>query len=96
MQQYKIDKYYILMFIKSDYAVAYVSLFMKVRNRFILLQFQKNGRDFDKLQKTLLPDELSATLNNMNTEQRLQYLESSFQEHLEMYRQVIERVCASD
>ncbi|KAK3106449.1 hypothetical protein FSP39_020292 [Pinctada imbricata] len=57
--------------------------------------FQKNGRDFDKLQKTLLPDELSATLNSMNAEQRLQYLETSFQEHVDMYRHVIERVCAS-
>ncbi|XP_069120366.1 histone acetyltransferase type B catalytic subunit-like isoform X2 [Argopecten irradians] len=54
--------------------------------------FQKKGRDFDKLEKVLRPDELSATLSCLSKEQRLAYLENSFQENLEMYQHVIERL----
>ncbi|XP_033732888.1 histone acetyltransferase type B catalytic subunit-like [Pecten maximus] len=54
--------------------------------------FQKKGRDFDKLEKVLRPDELSATLSCLSKEQRLAYLENTFQENLDMYRHVIERL----
>ena len=57
-----------------------------------IIVFQKNGRDFEKLQKALKPDELSATLSCMSLEQRHQYLEKAYQEHLEMYEHVIERL----
>ncbi|OWF35869.1 histone acetyltransferase type B catalytic subunit-like [Mizuhopecten yessoensis] len=54
--------------------------------------FQKKGRDFDKLEKVLRPDELSATLSCLSKEQRLAYLENTFQENIDMYRHVIERL----
>lgn len=53
---------------------------------------QKNGRDFDKLKKVLHPDEFSATLSSITEDQRHQYLESTFQENVETYRKVIERL----
>ncbi|XP_045209831.2 histone acetyltransferase type B catalytic subunit-like [Mercenaria mercenaria] len=56
------------------------------------IPFQKNGRDFEKLQKALRPDELSATLSCMSLEQRHQYLEKAFEEQTEVYRHVIERL----
>ncbi|XP_048730537.2 histone acetyltransferase type B catalytic subunit-like [Ostrea edulis] len=57
--------------------------------------FQKNGRDFDKLKKVLQPDEFSATLSSITEDQRHQYLETTFQENVEMYRKVLERLAAS-
>ncbi|KAJ8319622.1 hypothetical protein KUTeg_002824 [Tegillarca granosa] len=56
--------------------------------------FQKNGRDFQKLQQALRPDEFTAAMSSVSTEQRLQYLEKAFQEHVDMYRHIIERVAA--
>ncbi|XP_060573241.1 histone acetyltransferase type B catalytic subunit-like [Ruditapes philippinarum] len=56
------------------------------------IPFQKNGRDFEKLKKALKPDELSATLSCMSMEQRHQYLEKAFEEQIEVYRHVIERL----
>ncbi|XP_061178259.1 histone acetyltransferase type B catalytic subunit-like [Saccostrea echinata] len=57
--------------------------------------FQKNGRDFDKLKNVLRPDEFSATLSSITEEQRHQYLETTFQENVEMYRKVIDRLATS-
>ena len=54
--------------------------------------FQKNGRDFEKLGKALNPDELTATMGCMNLEQRHLYLEKAFEEHVDMYGHVIERL----
>lgn len=54
--------------------------------------FQKNGRDFDKLKNVLRPDEFSATLSSITEDQRHQYLESTFQENVETYRKVIDRL----
>ncbi|KAK3612177.1 hypothetical protein CHS0354_016563 [Potamilus streckersoni] len=59
------------------------------------LPFQKNGRDFQKLQRALHPDELNATLSCMSIEQRHCYLEKAFEEHVEMCRHVIERLAES-
>ena len=59
--------------------------------------FQKNGRDFEKLQRALNPMELAASMNNLTKEQRLEYLEKTFQETVEEYSKVIERLgMASD
>lgn len=56
------------------------------------IPFQKNGRDFEKLQKALRPDELSAALSCVSVEQRQQYLEKAFEELLNDYRLVIDRL----
>ncbi|KAL4228701.1 histone acetyltransferase 1 [Mactra antiquata] len=56
------------------------------------IPFQKNGRDFEKLQKALKPEELSTTLSCMSMEQRHQYLEKAFEEEIEQYKHVIERL----
>ena len=65
--------------------------------RLINLIFQKNGRDFEKLQRALNPMELAASMNNLTKEQRLEYLEKTFQETVEEYSKVIERLgMASD
>ena len=60
--------------------------------RYAFFQFQKNGRDFEKLGKALQPDELTATLGLMTLEQKHLYLEKAFEEHLDMYSPVIERL----
>ncbi|XP_064615849.1 histone acetyltransferase type B catalytic subunit-like isoform X2 [Liolophura sinensis] len=57
--------------------------------------FQKNGRDFQKLNNALQPDELTATVNSLTREQRLGYLENTFNDHIDMYRHVLERIAAT-
>ncbi|ELT91757.1 hypothetical protein CAPTEDRAFT_145248, partial [Capitella teleta] len=59
--------------------------------RRINIPFQKRGREFDKLSKFLQPTELAATMNSQR-EQRLEYLQSTFEELLEEYQKVIERL----
>ncbi|XP_041372189.1 histone acetyltransferase type B catalytic subunit-like isoform X2 [Gigantopelta aegis] len=54
--------------------------------------FQKNGRDFQKLERALQPEELSQTLGCMSTEQRITFLELSFEELMEHYRHVLDRI----
>ncbi|KAL5010392.1 hypothetical protein ScPMuIL_012697 [Solemya velum] len=54
--------------------------------------FQKKGRDFEKLQRALQPDELKQTLSCMSLEQRHLYLEKAFEEQLEIYEHIIERL----
>ncbi|XP_046546607.1 histone acetyltransferase type B catalytic subunit-like [Haliotis rubra] len=54
--------------------------------------FQKNGRDFKKLEKALQPEELSQTLSCMSLEQRHLYLEKAFQDHVDVYRHILDRV----
>ena len=56
---------------------------------------QKNGRDFEKLRKALNADELAATMTSLNSEQRISYLEKAYDEHVDMYRRVLERVASS-
>ncbi|ESO94305.1 hypothetical protein LOTGIDRAFT_232538 [Lottia gigantea] len=56
--------------------------------------FTKNRRDFQKLKKALNPQELDETMNTTE-EKRLEYLEKSFEEHVEVYRQVLDRLAAS-
>lgn len=59
--------------------------------------FQKNGRDFEKLQRALNPNELAATMNNLTVEQRLEYLDKTFNETVGEYRHILDRVdMASD
>ncbi|CAE1300785.1 HAT1 [Acanthosepion pharaonis] len=56
------------------------------------LPFHKNGRDFKKLENILHPEELSATMPNMTTEQRHLFLEKQFQELLEIYQHIVKRL----
>lgn len=70
---------------------AYRQYRLDIKRR-LNIPFQKNGRDFEKLQKALRPDELSATLSCMTLEQRHQYLEKAFEEQVDIYRHVIERL----
>lgn len=71
------------------YWTGYICDIYVYLNSFLL---QKKGRDFDKLEKVLRPDELTATLSCLSKEQRLAYLENTFQENLDMYRHVLERL----
>jgi hypothetical protein len=45
-----------------------------------------------KLQSTLNTNEIAAALDNLTSEQRLEYLEKEFQEHVDFYRQVLDRL----
>jgi histone acetyltransferase 1 len=56
------------------------------------IPFQKNSRDFRKLERALNATELSATLNSLSREQRMETLERQFQLCLNDYRQIIERL----
>ncbi|KAH3703489.1 histone acetyltransferase type B catalytic subunit-like [Dreissena polymorpha] len=69
----------------------YTQFRLDVKRR-LNIPFQKNGRDFEKLQKALAPDELSATLSCMTLPQRHQYLEKAFEDTTEVYSRVIERL----
>ncbi|KAK6183635.1 hypothetical protein SNE40_011071 [Patella caerulea] len=55
--------------------------------------FTKNRRDFQKLKKALNPQEIDETLT-VSEEKRMEYLERSFEEHIDMYRQVLDRIAA--
>ena len=72
--------------------LTYKESFFSWRDWYAFFQFQKNGRDFEKLGKALQPDELTATLGLMTLEQKHLYLEKAFEEHLDMYSPVIERL----
>ncbi len=65
------------------------------RGKFEPLFFQKNGRDFQKLQRALNPTELAASVNNLTDEQRMEYLEKTFQETVDEYSKIIERLAAA-
>ena len=56
---------------------------------------QKNGRDFEKLQKVLPPEELAAASNCLPPDQRQSVLENVYQELVVEYRHVLERIAAS-
>ncbi|CAI9719858.1 histone acetyltransferase type B catalytic subunit-like [Octopus vulgaris] len=56
------------------------------------LPFHKNGRDFKKLETILQPDELSATMPNLNAEQKYALLDKQFNETVQIYRHVIDRL----
>ncbi|PVD37263.1 hypothetical protein C0Q70_04260 [Pomacea canaliculata] len=58
------------------------------------IPFQKSRRDFKKLERALGPEELAQTMSCMTQEQRHLILEKNFQEHVQMYRQVIDRLAA--
>ena len=60
-----------------------------------ILFIQKNGRDFQKLQRALNPTELAASVNNLTDEQRMEYLEKTFQETVDEYSKIIERLAAA-
>ena len=62
---------------------------------YLLLFWQKRGRDFEKLQKVLDPMELAATMNNFTLEQRLKLLEAGFEECVDEYRHILEQVAAA-
>ncbi|WAR05561.1 HAT1-like protein [Mya arenaria] len=69
----------------------YTQYRLEIKRR-LNIPFQKNGRDFEKLEKALMPDELSATLSCMTLQQRHQYLQKAFEELEEVYRHVINRL----
>ncbi|CAG5135859.1 unnamed protein product, partial [Candidula unifasciata] len=56
------------------------------------IPFLRNRRTYQKLEKTLNPEELSQTLGIMKKEQKFQYLENAFQEDLAAYRHVLDRL----
>ncbi|CAH1773589.1 unnamed protein product, partial [Owenia fusiformis] len=58
------------------------------------IPFQKNGKDFNKISKTLSDDELSATLQ-IPKEQRLAYLENTYKEITDSYLKIIEKLAIS-
>ena len=61
----------------------------------VFLKLQKNGRDFAKLKRALNSNELAATMTNLTLEQRMEYLDKEFEETINCYRQVLERMPAS-
>ena len=62
----------------------------------IVYHLQKNGRDFEKLQRALNPNELAATLNNLTVDQRMEYLDKTFTETVSEYRHILDRVDMAD
>ncbi|GFO19708.1 histone acetyltransferase type b catalytic subunit-like [Plakobranchus ocellatus] len=57
------------------------------------LPYLRNRKTYKKLERTLLPEELSQTLGVINNdEQRFRYLEAAFQEDLKAYKHVLERL----
>lgn len=61
-------------------------------NLILLYRLQKNRRTFQKLEKTVNPEELQQTLGFMQKKQKYEFLEKAFQEELELYRHVIRRI----
>jgi len=59
------------------------------------IPFQKNGRDFRKLQAALNVTELSATMNGFSTEQRMELLDKQFNDCVEEYQLVLARLSAT-
>ena len=61
--------------------------------KYIYIYFlQKKGRDFDKFKRALDPNEFAAAMNNLSSDQRLEFLEKQFQECVDEYRAVVERL----
>ena len=56
------------------------------------VNFQKNGREFEKLRRTLKPNELQATMTAVSGEQRLEILEEQYQECVREYMHVLDRI----
>ncbi|XP_076455980.1 histone acetyltransferase type B catalytic subunit-like [Babylonia areolata] len=54
--------------------------------------FQRNQRDYHKLERALQPDELAQMMSNMSAEQRHMVLEKQFQEHITLYKQILSRL----
>jgi len=59
------------------------------------IPFQKNSRDFRKLQSALNVTELSATMNGFSAEQRMELLEKQFNECLAEYQLVLAHLSAT-
>jgi len=64
---------------------------LDIKNR-LNRPFQKTQRDFKKLQKVLNDKELSATMNNLTAEQKMDYLEKTYNELVDEYRIVVDRL----
>jgi len=58
------------------------------------IPFQKNSRDFRKLQSALNTTELSATMNAFSTEQRMEVLDKQFNDCILEYQLVLARLSA--
>jgi len=56
------------------------------------IPFQKNSRDFRKLQSALNVTELSATMNGFSTEQRMEFLDKQFNDCVSEYQLVLARL----
>ncbi|XP_055901675.1 histone acetyltransferase type B catalytic subunit-like isoform X1 [Biomphalaria glabrata] len=56
------------------------------------IPFLRNRRTYKKLEKSLSDEELSQTLGLMKKEQKFQYLENAFQEELNSYQHVLDRL----
>ena len=61
-----------------------------------MLQFesdvQKNKQDFNRLQKAFSSEELSQTMSIHTPEQRHAELEKQFQEHVTIYRHILDKL----
>ncbi|KAK7495641.1 hypothetical protein BaRGS_00013088, partial [Batillaria attramentaria] len=57
--------------------------------------FQRSWRDFQKLERALHAEELAQTMSCMTPEQRHLVLEKSFQDHVQIYRHVLDRLAAA-
>ncbi|ESO13193.1 hypothetical protein HELRODRAFT_184879 [Helobdella robusta] len=54
--------------------------------------FQKSKRHFDRMCRLLRPNELAATLNNINPEVRLDLIEKQFQSLVNEYRHIVDKL----
>ncbi|XP_074652365.1 histone acetyltransferase type B catalytic subunit-like [Tubulanus polymorphus] len=54
--------------------------------------FQKSRNDMSKYNKVLQENELMAAMNNLTTEQRMNYLQKEFEESVANYQKVIQRL----
>ena len=64
-----------------------------VRNNNIIIHFQKEKADMEKLKRLLKPEELTAT--QQTQQERMQYLDQVYQELEAHYKKTIEKMAAS-
>lgn len=79
----------------SDNNIEYKNYRVDVKKR-LNIPFQKEKNQMAKLKKALKPEEFAAaTLTMTNREQRLESLQAQYNELLDHYKQILERIAAS-
>ena len=53
---------------------------------------QKSGREMNKLNHLLQADEIHAALSPVTTEQRMAYLQKEFEDAVDQYRKILDRL----